>query len=354
MRSRPRAKIASSRNNRVLMQAAIYGLAGPELTESERDFFRDADPAGFILFRRNCETPDQLVRLTDSLRALCGRTDLPILIDQEGGRVARMRPPEWPEFPAAERLANLYQLAPSSAIAAARANARAIGLMLREVGINVNALPLLDVRQQGASDIIGDRALGSEPMQVAALGRAVLDGMASAGVAGIVKHMPGHGRALVDSHHELPVVTADERELEIDLGPFARLSSAPMGMVAHVVYTAWDKDRPASQSPTVIHDIIRKRIGFDGFLMSDDSDMNALTGSLAERAAACVAAGCDVALPCNGVLADNMEIAAVLGEITPEGADRLSRAMAVTRLELDEGPDFAQSIATRDSLLALA
>ena len=336
------------------MQAAIYGLAGPELTKSERDFFRDADPAGFILFKRNCETPEQLLRLTDSLRALSGRDDVPILIDQEGGRVARMRPPEWPEFPAAERLANLYQLAPSSAIAAARANARAIGLMLREVGINVNALPLLDVRQEGASDIIGDRALGSEPMQVAALGRAMLDGMASAGVVGIVKHMPGHGRALVDSHHELPVVTADDEQLQIDLGPFERLSSAPMGMVAHVVYTAWVKERPASQSPTVIHDIIRKRIGFDGFLMSDDSDMNALSGSLAERAAACVAAGCDVALPCNGVLEDNMQIAAQLGEIAPEGADRLSRALALTHAAPGDGPDFAESIATRDGLLALA
>ena len=336
------------------MQAAIYGLSGLELTDSERDFFRDSDPAGFILFKRNCETREQLLRLTDSLRALSGRDDVPILVDQEGGRVARMKPPEWPAFPAAERLAQLYQLAPSSAMAAARANARAIGLMLREVGINVNALPLLDVRQEGASDIIGDRALGSEPMQVAALGRAVLDGLASAGVVGIVKHMPGHGRALVDSHHELPVVTADDEQLQIDLGPFERLSSAPMGMVAHVVYTAWDAHRPASQSPTVIREIIRKRIGFDGFLMSDDSDMNALTGSLAERASACVTAGCDVALPCNGVLEDNMAIAAQLGDITVEGAERLARAMALTNAALDDGPDFAQSVATRDQLLSVA
>ena len=280
------------------MQAAIYGLAGLDLTSDERDFFRDSDPAGFILFKRNCETREQLLRLTDSLRELTGRADLPILIDQEGGRVARMKPPEWPGFPAAERFAELYQLAPSSAIEAARANARAIALMLREVGINVNALPLLDVRQEGASDIIGDRALGSEPMQVAALGRAVLDGMASAGVVGIVKHMPGHGRALVDSHQELPIVTATAEELEIDLEPFERLASAAMGMMAHVVYTAWDADHPASQSALVIDRIVRERIGFDGFLMSDDSNMNALSGTQAERAAACVAAGCDVALPC--------------------------------------------------------
>jgi beta-N-acetylhexosaminidase len=335
------------------MLAAIYGFEGPELTRSERNFFRDADPAGFILFKRNCETREQLRRLTDSLRDLTGRPDLPILIDQEGGRVARMKPPEWVAFPAAERFAQLYQLAPSSAIEAARSNARAIGLMLRDVGVNVNALPLLDVRQEGASDIIGDRALGNAPMQVAALGRAVLDGLASAGVIGIVKHIPGHGRALVDSHHELPIVTASADELEVDLEPFERLSSAPMGMMAHVVYTAWDAEHPASQSSVVIEHIVRQRIGFDGFLMSDDSNMNALSGSQGERAAACVAAGCDVALPCNGVLTDNIEIAAALGEIGVEGAERLARAMAGTMIE-PEGPNFAESIATRDTLLALA
>ena len=335
------------------MQAAIYGFEGLELTESERDFFRDCDPTGFILFKRNCESRVQLRRLTDSLRDLTGRPDLPILIDQEGGRVARMKPPEWPAFPAALRFAELYAIAPSSAIEAARSNARALGLMLREVGVNVNALPLLDVRQEGASDIIGDRALGTAPMQVSALGRAVLDGLASARVVGIVKHIPGHGRALVDSHHELPIVTASADSLEEDLEPFERLSAAPMGMMAHVVYTAWDSKHPASQSPTVIEQIVRQRIGFGGFLMSDDSNMNALTGSQAERATACVAAGCDVALPCNGVLADNREIAKVLGDINIEGAERLARAMATTMIE-PEGPDFAESIAKRDTLLALA
>jgi len=335
------------------MLPAIYGFEGPALTSSERGFFRDVDPAGFILFKRNCETRDQLRALTDSLRQLTGRPDLPILIDQEGGRVARMKPPEWAAFPAAVRFAQLYQVAPSSAIEAARSNARAIGLMLREVGINVNALPLLDVRQEGASDIIGDRALGSEPMQVAALGRAVLDGLASAGVVGIVKHIPGHGRALVDSHHELPIVTAGPEDLDADLEPFERLSSAPMGMMAHVVYTAWDADHAASQSQFVIEHIVRERIGFDGFLMSDDSNMNALSGSQGERAATCVAAGCDVALPCNGVLSDNLEIAKSLGEMTIEATDRLTRAMAITMVE-SEGPDFADAIAKRDELLALA
>jgi beta-N-acetylhexosaminidase len=334
------------------MQAAIYGLAGLELTNDERSFFRDADAAAFILFRRNCETPEQLLRLTDSLRDLTGRYDLPILIDQEGGRVARMRPPEWPAFPAAEKFANLYRAAPSSAIEAARSNARALALMLRSCGINVNCLPLLDVRQEGASDIIGDRALGSEPMQVAALGRAVLDGMASAGVVGVIKHIPGHGRALVDSHKELPVVTASAEELEADLEPFERLATAPMGMTAHVVYTTWDPDRPASMSPTVIGDIIRGRIGFDGWLMSDDLGMEALQGDFGSRAAGVVKAGCDVALHCSGKMEEMVAVAAAVPPMSPEGEDRLARAMASTRLESD-GPDFREEIAKRDTLLAL-
>ena len=335
------------------MQAAIYGLAGLALTEDERSFFGDAEPAGFILFRRNCESQDQLRRLTDSLRSLSGRDDVPILIDQEGGRVARMRPPEWPAFPAADRFANLYRTAPSSAIEAARSNARALGLMLRAVGVNVNALPLLDVRQEGASDIIGDRALGSKPMQVAALGRAVLDGMASAGVVGIIKHIPGHGRALVDSHKELPVVTASAEELESDLEPFERLSAASMGMTAHVIYTAWDEDRPASMSPVVIRDIIRERIGFDGFLMSDDIGMEALQGDFASRAAGVVAAGCDAALHCSGEMDEMVAVASVVPPLTEASESRLARAMAGTRIEPDD-LDFAQEIAKRDLLLAQA
>ena len=335
------------------MKAAIFGFEGTALIESERDFFRDCDPAGYILFKRNIETPEQLVRLTNSLRDLSGRPDLPILIDQEGGRVARMRPPEWPAFPAGEAFAALYQAAPSSAIEAARSNARAIALMLKSVGINVDCLPVLDVRQPGASDIIGDRALGEEPMQVAALGRAVLDGLASAGVVGVVKHIPGHGRALVDSHLELPLVEASAEELELDLQPFERLNGAPMAMVAHLLYTAWDPDRPASQSPIVIDDIIRRRIGFDGFLMSDDSNMNALSGTQGERAAACVEAGCDVALPCNGVLADNIEVADAVGELSDIGLERLERAMASVRDD-ENGLDFAAAVEKRDSLLALA
>ena len=335
------------------MQAAIYGLAGPELTDEERDFFREADPAGYILFRRNCCELEQLLSLTNALRELSGRDDLPILIDQEGGRVARMRPPEWPAFPAAESFDRLYAVAPSSAIEAARVNARAIALMLRQCGINVNALPLLDVRQPGASDIIGDRALGAEPMQVAALGRAVLDGMASAGVVGIIKHLPGHGRALVDSHKELPVVTASAEELDRDLEPFERLRGAPMAMTAHVVYTAWDPDFPASLSPTVIGDIIRGRIGFDGWLMSDDLGMEALRGDFGERAAGVVAAGCDVALHCSGNMAEMIAVASAVPQMHAESEARLARAMASALVD-DEGPDFAESVAKRDTLLALA
>ncbi|HJR82818.1 MAG TPA: beta-N-acetylhexosaminidase [Sphingomicrobium sp.] len=334
------------------MQAAIYGIEGTELTRDERAFFADADPAGFILFRRNCECRDQLVRLTSALREVSGRPEVPILIDQEGGRVARMRPPEWPVFPTGEAFDRLYQLAPSSAIEAARSNARALGLMLGEVGVNVDCLPMLDVRQPGATDIVGDRALGSDPMQVAALGRAILDGLHSAGVLGVIKHIPGHGRALVDSHKELPIVLADEDDLAIDLEPFERLRGAAMGMTAHVVYTAWDSERPGSQSPIVIHDIIRERIGFDGFLMSDDIGMEALSGDHGKRAAACVAAGCDVALHCDGKMENMLLVADAVPALSPEGEARLARAMALT-FTPEEGMDFAAAVEKRDALLAL-
>ena len=336
------------------MQAAIYGIEGLAMTADERAFLREAEPAGMIVFRRNCANPAQLLALTDSLRDLTGRDDLPILIDQEGGRVARMRPPEWQAFPAAERFDALYRAAPSSAIEATRSNARALGLMLRQCGINVDCLPLLDVRQPGATDIIGDRALGAEPMQVAALGRAVLDGLSSAGVIGVVKHMPGHGRALVDSHKELPLVKATAEELEVDLEPFERLAWAPMGMTAHVVYEAWDSARPASLSPIVIADIIRGRIGFDGWLMSDDLGMEALAGDMGTRAAGVVAAGCDVALHCSGKMEEMVAVAGAVPAMTAESDARLARAMAATRIDSDDGPDFAEALANRDALLALA
>lgn len=335
------------------MLASIFGLSGPVLTAEERAFFSDADPAGFILFARNVVDKDQLRALTSELRALRGRDDLPILIDQEGGRVARMRPPVWPEFPApGAPFDALYEIAPMSAIEAARANAEAIGLMLGEVGIGVNCLPLLDVRRPGASDIIGDRAFGTDPMRVAALGRAVLDGLAAGGCVGVVKHMPGHGRAIVDSHHELPVVNASDEELEIDIEPFVALRDAAMGMTAHVVYTAWDADLPASLSAIVIGEVIRDRIGFDGFLMSDDIDMKALSGAPGQKAAAAVGAGCDVALDCWGRMNEMVEIAGAVGDLSADGHRRLASAMAsVGRLEPER---LADLLAKRDALLALA
>ncbi len=333
------------------MKPVIFGLSGAELSADERAFFADAEPAGYILFKRNIVDRAQLRALTDDLRSLHGRDDLLIMIDQEGGRVARMQPPVWPAFPAGAAFDRLYEIAPSSAIAAARANAHALALMLTEAGITVDALPLLDVRQEGASDIMGDRTLGAEPMRVAALGRATLEGLALGGVVGIVKHMPGHGRALVDSHLELPVVTANVATLESDLTPFRTLRTAPIGMTSHVLYTAWDAEKPASLSPTIIRDIIRGDIGFDGLLMSDDLDMKALNGSIPELASETVAAGCDLALNCWGRMDDMVGIATALPDISEVSRSRLDRAMASVNRKV-EG-DFEQLIARRDILLGL-
>ncbi|KQM41515.1 beta-N-acetylhexosaminidase [Sphingomonas sp. Leaf10] len=334
------------------MKPVIFGLSGPTLTADESALFREADPLGYILFGRNCVDRDQMRALTDALRDLSGRAHLPILIDQEGGRVARMRPPEWPTFPAPAAFAALYDRAPSSAIAAAKANGQAIGAMLAEVGVSVDALPLLDVAQPDMTGAIGDRSYGADPMQVAALGRATLDGLASAGVVGIVKHMPGHGRAKVDSHLELPRVDASDAELAIDLQPFRTLAHAPMAMTAHVVFSAYDADRPATLSPTVIRDIIRERIGFDGLLMTDDIDMKALSGTPADKASAAIAAGCDVVLDCWARMDEMAAIADRLDVIAPESRARLDRAMAAVG-KASEVP-FVELVATRDTLLALS
>lgn len=332
------------------MKPVIYGLSGPVLTPDEAAFFKDADPLGYILFGRNCIDRAQMRALTDSLRQLSGRADLPILIDQEGGRVARMKPPEWPAFPAGPAFDALYDLAPSSAIEAVRANAHALALMLAEVGVNVNCAPLLDVRQPETTPAVGERTFGSDPMRVAALGRVMLDGMAKGGVVGVVKHMPGHGRGVVDSHHELPVVDTDDAALESDIEPFRTLSDAPMAMTCHVVFKAWDAANPATLSPTVIRDIIRGRIGFDGLLMTDDIDMKALSGTAGEKAAAAIAAGCDVALDCWARMDEMQDIAARLGDAPPATLARLDRAMATIR---PEPAEMANLIAKRDELLAL-
>jgi beta-N-acetylhexosaminidase len=335
------------------MLPVILGLSGPALTADERDFFRDADPAGFILFGRNIVDRSQLRALTDSLREVSGRSNLPILVDQEGGRVARLAPPEWPHFPAAWRFGELYEKAPISAIEAARVNAQAIGILLFEVGINVGCLPVLDLRRDDTHEAIGDRAMGSEPIAVAALGRAVLQGLEASGVVGIVKHMPGHGLAAVDSHETMPVAEADEAELERHFAPFRSLNDAPVGMVAHLLFPAWDPEKPASLSRAVIDELIRRRIGFQGLLLSDDLAMGALTGTPAERAGAAIAAGCDVALYCSGIQEENEEVAAALAPMDEPARERLERAMA--RIEGTEPGEVHEKLAAkRDQLLSYA
>jgi beta-N-acetylhexosaminidase len=333
------------------MIPAIFGLSGPVLTADERAFFAEVRPAGYILFRRNVVDRAQLRALTDSLRELEGRADVAILIDQEGGPVARLGPPEWPGFPAGPAFAALYEVAPMSAIEAARANAKALGLMLAEVGITVNCLPILDVARADTTPAIATRAYGAEPMRVAAMGRAVLEGLAEGGVVGVVKHMPGHGRALVDSHHLLPTVTADDTALEEDLAPFRALTAAPMGMTSHIVFEAWDRDRPATLSPTVIEDIIRRRIGFDGLLMTDDIDMKALSGTPGDKAAAAIEAGCDLVLDCWARMPEMVEIAARVPTISLRARERLDTAMASVAAP---SGDLAALLAKRDALLAHA
>ncbi|GAO78758.1 MULTISPECIES: beta-N-acetylhexosaminidase [unclassified Sphingopyxis] len=335
------------------MIPAIFGLSGLTLTDDERAFFRDSEPTGYILFGRNIENREQLRRLTDELRDIDGRANLPILIDQEGGRVARMRTPEWPLFPSGAAFDALYDRAPASAIEAARLNAMALAAMLSEVGITVDCLPLLDVRQPGASDVIGDRALGSEPMRVAALGRAILGGLQAGGVVGIVKHIPGHGRALLDTHEALPTVTAADRDLQTDLAPFAALRDAAMAMTCHVIFEAWDPDRPATLSPVVIDSVIRQRIGFHGLLMTDDLDMKALSGDVPSRAANAIAAGCDIALNCWAKMDDMVGIANALDPISTVSRARLEGAM--DRISGDsDGREFATLVDQRDALLATA
>ena len=330
------------------MLPAFLGLSGPILTDAERGLIREADPAGFILFGRNIEDPAQLRALTDSLRGLSGRADLAILVDQEGGRVARLRPPQWPAFPAAGRFAALYARAPISAIEAARVNGLAIALTLAGAGINVDCAPALDLAHEGGDAIVGDRSFGAEPMQVAALGGAMLDGLAAGGVAGVIKHLPGHGRATADTHHALPVVDASAEALAADLAPFRALAGrAPMAMTAHIVYPAWDPDRPATLSPAVI-DLIRTEIGFEGLLMTDDIAMNALSGTMAERAQAAIAAGCDVVLHCSGEAADNEALAGALGGMSEAATVRLARATGLAA----EPADLDALLAKRDALLA--
>lgn len=337
------------------MIPAIFGLSGLSLTDDERAFFRDADPAGYILFGRNVDNRQQLRALTDELRALHGRDRTFICIDQEGGRVARMKPPQWQAYPTGEAFDRLWDTAPASAIEAARANAEALGLDLAEAGISVDCLPLLDVRDPSGHDVIGDRSFGAEPLRVAALGRATLDGLARAGVQGVVKHMPGHGRAGADSHKALPIVTATAEELERDVRPFRTLQDAAIAMTAHVRFTAWDAENPATLSPFVIEEVIRRQIGFGGLLLTDDLDMEALTGSVPERAARAIAAGCDIALNCWAKMDDMIGIAKAVPTMREKTAERLARALAPTADFAEPADMGAQAglLAHRDELLNL-
>ena len=335
------------------MTPAIFGCSGPALTAQERAFFREVDPAGYILFGRNCIDRDQLRALTDDLRAIHGRDRLLVSIDQEGGRVARLRPPHWAAYPAGEAFDRLYDLAPASAIEAARAGAKAMGLELSAMGITVDYHPPLDLRQAGAHDVIGDRSLGADPMQVAAIGRAILDGLAAGGVTGCIKHMPGHGRAMVDSHKEMPTVHADAEALESDLAPFRTLNTALIGMTGHLKFPVWDADQPATLSPTIIGEIIRGRIGFEGLLLTDDIDMEALDGTIPERAARAQAAGCDIVLNCWAKVPDMEGICAALAPMSDTTAARLDRAIEGTRVADAMAAEQVELLAKRDALLAL-
>ena len=310
------------------MTPAIFGLAGTTLSAPERDFFRESQPFGFILFGRNVEQRGQLRTLTDDLRSLTGRDQLPILIDQEGGRVARMQAPEWPAYPSAAIFEALFTHDPSRGLEACALNFEALALDLAEVGITVTCAPVLDVPVPGAHDVIGDRAFSQNPDHVAALGEACLVGLRAGGVEGVIKHIPGHGRSVVDSHKDLPRVSASDAELASDLLPFQALSGALMAMTAHVIFDAWDADQCATLSPTVIDQVVRKKIGFDGLLMSDDLDMKALSGEIGELARASQRAGCDVVLNCWAKMADMVSIAEKLSTPSIQSQDRMSRACA--------------------------
>lgn len=291
-------------------RALILGCEGTQLTDEEREFFGAVDPFGFILFARNCGTPEQIAGLTRDLRACVDRTDAPILIDQEGGRVQRLKPPQWRAAPPAGRFGELSAADPVLAEELCRLNARLIAEDLRPLGIDVDCLPCLDLRHPSTSTVIGDRSFSLDPALVVRLARAQMDGLRQGGVLPVMKHVPGHGRAQVDSHFELPVIEEGLDELrQTDLAPFRELADQPMAMTAHIVVNCVDPERPATQSPAVIDGLIRGEIGFKGLLMTDDLGMQALCGGFAERAQASLQAGCDIVLHCSGAMAEMREVA---------------------------------------------
>lgn len=309
--------------------AVIFGCEGTELNSWERDFFSQEDPLGFILFARNCDTPDQLRALVSSLRESIGRADAPVLIDQEGGRVSRLKPPHWRAAPAAARFGLLAGRDRDLANTAANLNARLLAAELMGMGITVDCAPVLDLRMPGANDVIGDRSFGSEPALVADLGRATCNGLLAGGVLPVIKHIPGHGRTRVDSHYGLPCVEAPRAELEAsDFKPFAALADAPWAMTGHVVYSAIDPDNPATTSSIVIEEVIRDFIGFDGVLVSDDLSMEALQGDFETRASRSLEAGCDIVLHCNGKPEEMSRVAAGVRPLSSEAQRRLDAATA--------------------------
>ncbi|MHC8509291.1 MAG: beta-N-acetylhexosaminidase [Rhodospirillales bacterium] len=323
--------------------AVIFGCAGPVLNAAERAFFTETNPLGFILFKRNVETPEQVKTLVNDLRAAAGRADAPVLIDQEGGRVQRLGPPHWPAYPPGAVLARVYRDNPETGLEAASLHGRLIADDLWALGIDVDCAPVLDVPQPGAHDVIGDRALGATAETVTAVGRAFADGLRAGGVTPVIKHIPGHGRAAADSHKSLPVVSAPLAELEaVDFAPFKALSEtlwdAPWGMTAHVVYEALDNTAPATTSARVINDIVRGAVGFQGFLVSDDLSMRALSGSFEDRARACLSAGCDAVLHCNGDMDEMRAAAAGARPLTPASLARLERARAMVPPPLSGAP----------------
>ncbi len=322
-------------------KAVIFGCSGPALTDGERRFFEESHPAGFILFERNCQDPDQVRGLVGELRETVNRPDAPVLIDQEGGRVQRLQPPHWRDAPPPGAFAALAGRSLSRAEEAVCLNGQLIAAELSGLGITVNCAPVLDIPGPDAHEIIGDRAFGNDPEIVAALGMAAAAGHLQGGVIPVIKHIPGHGRAKADSHEELPVVDAGAEELtETDFSPFRALNRLPWAMTAHVVYTALDGDNPATTSSEVISRTIRGAIGFQGVLVSDDIGMKALGGPFEERAAAVLAAGCDLVLHCSGEMAEMEAVAAGAGPVTDEGLARLQNGEAMRKAPGNIGGDI--------------
>ncbi|WP_425904655.1 beta-N-acetylhexosaminidase [Nitrobacter sp. TKz-YC02] len=313
-------------------RAFITGASGLSLTTEEREFLREQRPWGFILFKRNVDNPLQVARLVQEFREAVEDSDAPVLIDQEGGRVQRLGPPHWPVYPAGATFGVLYDRDRDMGLKAARLSAQLIAADLADLGITVDCLPLADVPVPGADAVIGDRAYGADPHKVATIARAVTEGLEQGGVLPVLKHIPGHGRATADTHHRLPIVETLKDDLEaFDFAAFRPLADLPMAMTAHVVFSAIDVTQPATTSATIIEQVIRGTIGFQGLLMSDDVSMNALAGSIAQRTRAIVAAGCDIVLHCNGNLDEMRQVVCEAPELSGLALDRARRALAARK-----------------------